>query len=134
MIFKNRIKRKKLLADIESLNSKVDSLSKQMKELYSTEKKIRRILSNHAHGEVSGFSRFDYRGLYYNPETYVYKNGEEHFFDGIYIKNPVFTQGEKEDIVYAISGDGTQKYVLDLFQNKAIEIEHSMDDNKNEPR
>lgn len=39
MIFKNRIKKKKLLADIESLNSKVDSLSKQMKELYSTEKK-----------------------------------------------------------------------------------------------
>lgn len=132
MIFKNRIKKEKLLADIESLNARVESLSNQVKEFYSTEKELRRILINHARGEVTGFSRFDYRGLYYNPETYVYKNGEEHFFNGIYIKNPVFTQGEKENIVYATSGDGTRKYVLDLSQNRAIEIEHKTDVNENE--
>ena len=64
----------------------------------------------------------------------MYKNGEEYIFNDLYIENPNFSQGEKENIVYATSGDGTRKYVLDLFQNKAIEIEHRMDDNKNEPR
>lgn len=134
MIFKNRIKKEKLLADIESLNARVETLSNQVKEFYSTEKELRRILINHARGEVTGFSRFDYRDLYYNPETYVYKNGREYVFDNLYIENPVFTQGEKENIVYATSGDGTRKYVLDLYQNRAIEIWHRESDNKDEPQ
>lgn len=138
MIFKNRIKKEKLLADIESLNARVESLSDQVKEFYSTEKELRRILKNHVHGEVIGFSNKDERwrlGTYHlEYKTYVYKNGEEYIFNDLYIENPDFSQGEKENIVYATSGDGTRKYVLDLFQNKAIEIEHKMDDNKNEPR
>ena len=138
MIFKNRIKKEKLLADIESLNSRVDSLSKQIKEFYSTTEKLRRILRNYVHGEVVGFSNKDERwvwsGRHFEYKTYVYKNGEEYIFDNLYIENPVFTQGEKENIIYVTSGEGTQKYVLDLFQNKAIEIDHRMDDNKNEPR
>lgn len=131
MIFKNRIKKEKLLADIESLNARVETLSNQVKEL-------RRILKNHVHGEVIGFSEKDenwgFVGYYFEYKTYVYKNGEEYIFNDLYIENPNFSQGEKENIVYATSGDGTRKYVLDLFQNKAIEIEHRMDDNKNEPR
>lgn len=134
MIFKNRIKKEKILADIEELNSRVDFLSKQVKEFYSVEKELRRILENHVHGEVSGFSRLDFSGICCNSYTYVYKNGEEHFFNGLYIKNPVFMHGEKENIVYATSGDGTQKYVLDLFQNRAIEIEHREIESDNEPR
>ena len=138
MIFKNRIKKEKLLADIESLNARVESLSNQVKEFYSTEKELRRILKNHVHGEVIGFSNKDERWIlatyHLEYKTYVYKNGREYVFDNLYIENPVFTQGEKENIVYATSGDGTRKYVLDLFQNKAIEIEHRMDDNKNEPQ
>ena len=138
MIFKNRIKKEKLLADIESLNARVESLSNQVEEFYSTEKELRRILKNHVHGEVIGFSGKDenwgFVGYHFEYKTYVYKNGKEYVFDNLYIENPVFTQGEKENIVYATSGDGTRKYVLDLFQNKAIEIEHRMDDNKNEPR
>ena len=138
MIFKNRIKKEKMLADIESLNARVESLSNQVKEFYSTEKELRRILKNHVHGEVIGFSNKDERWIlatyHLEYKTYVYKNGREYVFDNLYIENPVFTQGEKENIVYATSGDGTRKYVLDLFQNKAIEIEHRMDDNKNEPQ
>ena len=138
MIFKNRIKKEKLLADIESLNARVESLSNQVKEFYSTEKELRRILKNHVHGEVIGFSEKDenwgFVGYHFEYKTYVYKNGEEYIFNDLYIENPNFSQGEKENIVYATSGDGTRKYVLDLFQNKAIEIEHRMDDNKNEPR
>ena len=138
MIFKNRIKKEKLLADIESLNARVESLSDQVKELYSTEKELRRVLKNHVHGEVIGFSEKDahwvFAGYHFEYKTYVYKNGEEYIFNDLYIENPNFSQGEKENIVYATSGDGTRKYVLDLFQNKAIEIEHRMDDNKNEPR
>lgn len=138
MIFKNRIKKEKLFADIESLNARVESLSDQVKELYLTEKELRRILKNHVHGEVIGFSEKDdhwvFAGYHFEYKTYVYKNGEEYIFNDLYIENPNFSQGEKENIVYATSGDGTRKYVLDLFQNKAIEIEHRMDDNKNEPR
>lgn len=138
MIFKNRIKKEKLLADIESLNARVESLSDQVKEFYSTEKELRRILKNHAHGEVIGFSEKDKHWEWgqccFSYKTYVYKNGEEYIFNDLYIENPNFSQGEKENIVYATSGDGTQKYVLDLFQNEAIEIEHRMNDNKNEPR
>ena len=126
MIFKNRIKKEKLLADIESLNARVESLSDQVKEFYSTEKELRRILKNHVHGEVIGFSEKDenwgFVGYRFEYKTYVYKNGKEYVFDNLYIENPVFTQGEKENIVYATSGDGTRKYVLDLYQNRAIEI------------
>lgn len=126
MIFKNRIKKEKLLADIESLNARVETLSNQVKEFYSTEKELRRILKNHVHGEVFGFSNKDewWRLATYHLEykTYVYKNGREYVFDNLYIENPVFTQGEKENIVYATSGDGTRKYVLDLYQNRAIEV------------
>ena len=138
MIFKNRIKKEKLLADIESLNARVETLSNRVKEFYSTEKELRRILKNHVHGEVIGFSEKDehwgFVGYRFEYKTYVYKNGEEYIFNDLYIENPNFSRGVKENIVYATSGDGTRKYVLDLFQNKAIEIEQRMDDNKNEPR
>ena len=136
MIFKNRIKKEKLLADIESLNARVESLSNRVKEFYSTEKELRRILKNHVHGEVIGFSNKDecwrLATYYLEYKTYVYKNGREYVFDNLYIENPVFTQGEKENIVYATSGDGTRKYVLDLYQNRAIEIWHRESDNKDE--
>lgn len=138
MIFKNRIKKKELLADIENLNSRVDSLLEQVKGFQSSEKELRRILSNYVHGKVTGFSIKDEQLMWVTYhlgyKTYVYKNGREYIFDNLYIKNPNFSQGEKENIVYATSGDGTKKYVLDLFQKKAIEIEHRMDNNKNEPR
>ena len=138
MIFKNRIKKEKLLADIECLNSRIETLSNQVEKFYSTEGELRRILENHMHGEVIGFSNKDanwgFVGYHFEYKTYVYKNGKEYIFNNLYIENPNFSQGEKENIVYATSGDGTRKYVLDLFQNKAIEIEHRMDDNKNEPR
>lgn len=138
MIFKNRIKKKKLLADIESLNARVESLSNQVKEFYSAEKELRRILKNHVHGEVVGFSERDehwvFGGYHFEYKTYVYKNGEEYIFNDLYIETPNFSQGEKENIVYATSGDGTQKYVLDLFQNRAIEIEHKTDVNEDEPQ
>ena len=138
MIFKNRIKKEKLLADIESLNARVESLSNQVKEFYSAEKELRRILKNHVHGEVVGFSERDehwvFGGYHFEYKTYVYKNGREYIFDNLYIENPVFTQGEKENIVYATSGDGTRKYVFDLYQNRAIEIWHRESDNKDEPQ
>ena len=127
MIFKNRIKKEKLSADIESLNSRIETLSDQVKKFYSTEGELRRILENHMHGEVTGFSDKDTYYTWgiprYKYKTYVYKNGREYVFDNLYIKNPVFTQG-----------DGTRKYVLDLYQNRAIEIWHRESDNKDEPQ
>ena len=90
------------------------------------------------HGEVVGFSnkyeRWRLTTYHLEYKTYVYKNGREYVFDNLYIENPVFTQGEKENIVYATSGDGTRKYVLDLYQNRAIEIWPRESDNKDEPR
>lgn len=138
VIFKNRIKKEKLSADIESLNSRIETLSDQVKKFYSTEGELRRILENHMHGEVTGFSDKDTYYTWgiprYTYKTYVYKNGREYVFDNLYIKNPVFTQGEKENIVYATSGYGTRKYVLDLYQNRAIEIWRRESDNKDEPQ
>lgn len=138
MIFKNHIKKKKILEDIKNINSRLDSLQEQIEEFYSTAKELKRILRYHSHGQITGFSKTLCEYFEYEEggggETYVYQNGKEYIFDDIFIKNPEFTQGEKENIVYAKSGDGTKKYVLDLFQNKAIEIEHRMDDNKYEPQ
>lgn len=138
MIFKNRIKKEKLLADIECLNSRIETLSNQVKKFYSTEGELRRILENHMHGEVVGFSNKDerWRLATYHLEykTYVYKNGREYVFDNLYIENPVFTQGEKENIVYATSGDGKCRYVLDLYNNAFIEIETKESEKENEPK
>ena len=52
----------------------------------------------------------------------MYKNGEEYIFDGLYIENPNFAQENKENVVYASSGDGKYKYVLDLVNKTFIEI------------
>lgn len=126
MIFKNRIKKEKLLEDIEKLNDRVISLSNQVMKLQSAEKEVRRILGHHVHGQVVGFSHKDelwgYGGLRFEYTTYVYKNGKEYIFDYLYIENPEFEQGDKENIIYASSEKDGKKYVLDLINKTYIEI------------
>ena len=124
--------------EIENVTSKIGRLKDRINALSKENESLKRILKFYAHGDLCGFSEnaelFVWSGYRLERKTYVYKNGEEYIFDGLYIENPVFTQGEKENIVYATSGDGTRKYVLDLYQNRAIEIEHRESDNKDEPR
>ena len=124
--------------EIENVTSKIGRLEDRINALFKENESLKRILKFYAHGDLCGFSEnaelFGWTGYRLERKTYVYKNGSEYVFDNLYIENPAFTQGEKENIVYATSGDGTRKYVLDLYQNRAIEIEHRESDNKDEPR
>lgn len=126
--------------EVENIKIIASDLNNKICSIQDENNKIKRVLKNHVYGEITGFSIEPHLKTTLNSythiceKTYVYKDGGEYIFNDLYIENPNFSQGEKENIVYATSGDGTRKYVLDLFQNKAIEIEHRMDDNKNEPR
>lgn len=124
--------------EIENVTSKIGRLEDGINALSKENESLKRILKFYTHGNLCGFSEnaelFVWSGYRLERKTYVYKNGEEYIFNDLYIENPNFSQGEKENIVYATSGDGTRKYVLDLYQNRAIEIWHRESDNKDEPR
>ena len=124
--------------EIENVTSKIGRLEDRIKALSKENESLKRILKFYAHGDLCGFSEnaelFGWIGYRLERKTYVYKNGSEYVFDNLYIENPVFTQGEKENIVYATSGDGKYRYVLDLYNNAFIEIETKESEKENEPR
>lgn len=124
--------------EIENVTSKIGRLEDRINALSKENESLKRILKFYAHGDLCGFSEnaelFGWIGYRLERKTYVYKNGSEYVFDNLYIENPVFTQGEKENIVYATSGDGKYRYVLDLYNNAFIEIETKESEKENEPR
>lgn len=124
--------------EIENVTSKIVRLEGRINALSKENESLKRILKFYAHGDLFGFSEnaklFEWNGYRLVCKTYVYKNGEEYIFDGLYIENPNFTQGNKENVVYASSGDGKYRYVLDLYNNAFIEIETKESENENEPR
>lgn len=128
MFFK-KIYRKKFCTkdEIENVTSKIGRLEDRINALSKENESLKRILKFYAHGNLCGFSEnaelFVWSGYRLKGKTYVYKNGEEYIFDGLYIENPNFAQGNKENVVYASSGDGKYRYVLDLYNNAFIEIE-----------
>lgn len=123
--------------EIENVTSKIVRLEGRINALSKENESLKRILKFYAHGELFGFSEnkelWGWGGYRLKHKTYVYKNGEEYIFDGLYIENPNFTQGNKENVVYASSGDGKYRYVLDLYNNAFIEIETKESENENEP-
>ena len=112
--------------EIENVTSKIWRLEDGINALSKENESLKRILKFYAHGDLCGFSEnaglFGWSGYRLERKTYVYKNGEEYIFDGLYIENPNFAQGNKENVVYASSGDGKYKYVLDLVNKTFIEI------------
>ena len=124
--------------EIENVTSKIGRLEYRINTLSKENESLKRILKFYAHGDLCGFSEneglFVWGGYRLERKTYVYKNGSEYVFDNLYIENPVFTQGEKENVVYASSGDGKHRYVLDLYNNAFIEIEKKESEKENEPR
>ena len=139
MFFK-KIYRKKFCTkdEIENVTSKIGRLEDRINALSKENESLKRILKFYAHGDLCGFSEneelFVWSGYRLERKTYVYKNGEEYIFDGLYIENPNFAQGNKENVVYASSGDGKYRYVLDLYNNAFIEIETKESEKENEPR
>ena len=139
MFFK-KIYRKKFCTkdEIENVTSKIGRLEDRINALSKENESLKRILKFYAHGNLCGFSEneelFVRSGYRLERKTYVYKNGEEYIFDGLYIENPNFAQGNKENVVYASSGDGKYRYVLDLYNNAFIEIETKESEKENEPR
>ena len=124
--------------EIENVTSKIGRLEDRINALSKENESLKRILKFYAHGDLCGFSEneelFVWSGYRLERKTYVYKNGEEYIFDGLYIENPNFAQGNKENVVYASSGDGKYRYVLDLYNNAFIEIETKESEKENEPR
>lgn len=124
--------------EIENVTSKIGRLEEKINALSKENESLKRILKFCAHGELCGFSEneelWEWGTYILKHETYVYKNGEEYIFDGLYIENPNFAQGNKENVVYASSGDGKHRYVLDLYNNSFIEIETKESEKENEPQ
>lgn len=122
MLFKSLLKHK-ILKNIES---RCDKLEKELKFLNEQCDQLQRIIKHYIPGTITGYSEtmFVY-GLTGRRETakmYLYKNGEEHVFEGLNIDSPKFLQGEKENIVYAEDGKTGKIYVLDIRSGKSIEI------------
>lgn len=110
--------KKKILDEIEEI--KID-VSKIKDELSSKCDEIQRILKHYVPGEITGFSELSFGLWNHTSKTYVYKDGEEYIFDHLNINNPVFKQGDKDNVVYASSGDG-DNFILDLNQKSFIKI------------
>lgn len=139
MFFKKHIKPEKLLADIEDLKGDINCLSEKVKKIDSEIEGLRRIVKNHSHNEITGYTEnffpefglacINYHGI--KSVLHVFKNGEEYTFEGLSVEKPVFTQGEEEHIVYVESECNSNKFVLDLYRNTWILISYGKDEDKN---
>lgn len=121
-----------LKEDVEDVKALVlKSLQESIETVSEQNRKLQRILKNYIPGKVTGYSEFHCEFFRFKGfKTYVYKNGEEYIFDGLYIKNPIFSQGEKENIVLANDGKTGAQFVLDIVQKTVIQVKEGA----NEPR
>lgn len=108
--------------EVESLKQDQKHLCGNIEDLEKENQMIKRILRNHSHGEIVGYF---VREMYFYGEPlyclYLYKDGKECIFEHLFgMPNPVFTQGEAENIVYVESGDKSRKYILDLKNGTSI--------------
>ncbi|OUO77938.1 hypothetical protein B5F53_12055 [Blautia sp. An249] len=113
-----------LKEDVEEVKSSVlKSLQESMKAVSEQNERLQRILKNYIPGKVTGYSRLHYGFCDFGEhKTYVYKNGEEYIFDRLYIENPIFSQGEKENIILIDDGKTGAQFVLDITRRTAIQV------------
>lgn len=115
--------------ELENIKTIASDLNNRFCSIRDENDKMKRILKNYQQGKITGFSVgnkvIDSQGkcFYYNAKTYVYKDAEEYVFSGLYLENPVFEQGERDNIVFATSEKSKNKYVIDLRSNRFIHTE-----------
>lgn len=129
----NRADKQTLKGLLSSYPMAIEDLKKQINILEEHNRKLQRIIEHYIPGKITGYSikgHTEYvasNGIGSSMKLqlpdclYVYKNGREYFFHGLYIDSPEFEQDSKLDnIIYAMSGDGNQHYILDLDTLKGI--------------
>lgn len=118
--------------EVENIKIIASDLNNKICSIQDENNKIKRVLKNHVYGEITGFSIEPHLKTTLNSyvhigeKTYVYKDGEEYIFNGLYLENPVFEQGNKENIVFATSKGSKAKYVLDLRTETFIQIDEEL--------
>lgn len=112
---------------IKKLENEIDYLTRQIKELKEDIKQLKRIIEHHDHNKITGYSDynsdFPFNSYYV---LYVYKDGKEYDFKDLYIRSPIFEQGELDNIVYVNSGDETEdinEYILDLRSGSYVKYD-----------
>lgn len=117
---------------INELEKKIYNLTNKVNILNQDIEYLIRTLEHHEHNKITGSSRHCVGNIMnWHDYLYVYKNGEEYKFQDLYIESPVFEQGELDNIVYAISGNGKHKYILDLKKCTYIKY-NELDDKEDE--
>lgn len=118
--------KKKIIEKIEEIKKEIEEIKTKISKINieSSLKRdeIQRILKHYVPSKITGFSMSHFGNWHYTAKTYVYKDGEEYIFDHLDINNPVFKQGDKDNVIYASSGDGEDNYILDLEQKSFIKI------------
>lgn len=129
-------KRRKLALkkDIEEVTSVLGTLQESIENISKQNEKLQRILRHYIPGSITGYSEslvIENNGyVSIKHETYVYKNGEEYIFDNLYIKNPIFSQGEKENIVLANDEKTGAQFVLDIAQGTSIQVKEGQNESQ----
>lgn len=118
--------------EFENIKTITNDLVEKISILKNENDKLKRILRNSVNGKVTGFSvkpnySENFRFVEYSPcKTYVYKNGREYIFTGLYLEEPVFEQGNEKNTVFVTSKGGKAKYVLDLRTETFIQIDEEL--------
>lgn len=121
----NKKDKQSLKEMLSSYPKTMEDLKKQICDLKAQNEKFQRIIEHYVPKEITGYSterKVDYeyvsqdivKYIEYPEILYLYKNGKEYVFQDLYIDSPKFEQDEQDNIVYAMSGDGDQHYLLDL--------------------
>lgn len=109
----------------DELLNRIDNQSKEISKLKEQNDRIERILKHSKPGEITWnlctrtYTDIDWGvpciGTKY--DTYLYVNGVEYIFEGLYLHNPKFTLGERTNIIYVTDIYDFEKrcdnYVLD---------------------
>lgn len=115
--------------ELENIKTIASDLNNRFCSIRDENDKMKRILKNYQQGKITGFSVgnkiIDSHGkvFYYDAKTYIYKDAEEYVFRGLYLENPVFEQGERDNIVFATSEKSKDKFIIDLMSNRFIQTE-----------
>ena len=138
MFFIKHIKPEKLLADIEDLKGDLNRLSEKVKKTDSEIEELRRIIKNYSPNEITGYAESyfcnltaQFIGIPTASCLHVFKDGKEYIFEDLYIEDPEFTQGEKQQIVYVKPKGKFDNYVLDLYRKTWVKIGYGKDEDKN---
>lgn len=120
----NKVNNQKLKDLLTSYPKAIEELKQQICNLQEENEKLQRIIEHYIPGKITGYSVYCIGNIWnrnWYDYLYVYKNGKEYKFTDLHINSPEFEQDSKLDnIIYAMSGDGNQHYVLDLDTLKWI--------------